>query len=601
MGLAIMPTKCTIALRMIGLTVVMSLWPLVTWPAEEPQSQSTDTIVLSDEALKALAGDQTTATTETESVETVSPGNNLPFRFETLYSFPTRQFIYWEWLETGALSVIADLEEQIAERRDEYRRVSASGAWSEQLQRERDRIEADIARLEWEREQDLLERIALLEVKGAESAEEQARVAVLRVALALNELDEGKTKQAIKVLDGAGELLPNEPLVRALRGIALREAGRSDEARDELLSALASQPKLLLALTTLAQVCEDNLEYAKAAELWGRAQQATVKFPRGVERWAERNRDSFPQGEESLRRFFARRFQLRLRVARLRDFAHKYYQSYEKTAYKLIYDPSIGVPPLEEILAPLRTMISSYLEQGEEGVEPDKVERLFHALGQERDEQDFRRSMARIADSLETAERDVSQALGHNPRRPPVVVLYNPNVWEALVADRRTLGLFAPHGRSISVYLTPRMNPDDLKNTLYHEYAHFVTFEIVGPRDLPLWLVEGLAEHLSLESRYDRFRQDSVLARWREIWDKERVERPWFEQEQETFDAGDYYKARRAVGLLAARFGEDGLARFLEALGDGADLDEASRAAFQRGYRDLLRYLVKQLPSWTGP
>ena len=598
-----MPTMLTHICRQVSVLLAVAVCPLAALAVAAPDTdRSSDTIVLSEEELKALGQGQTSASSETAKSDEARPGaDKASSHFEICRSFPLADFIYWEWLETGALSPIAQIEDQIDERRRDYRRTSIRESWSEQLQRELDRIEDEIADLEKEREQTLLEQIALQETKGAEAADERARIAVFDMALALNDLADGKAKKAVEVLDRAKELLPKEPLVRTLRGIALREAGRGDAAREDLNAALAGEPRLLLALVTLAQVDEDSLNYDTAAGLWDRARQAPLSFPRGVERWADRNREAFPRGVESLRLSFSERYLLRFRLARLRDFAHSYYQSYEKGGYKLIYDPSIGIPPREELIAPLRETVSRYIERGDEGVEPDRVERLFHALSLERDEQGFRQMMSRISDFLATAERDVGRAISHTRLRSPIVVLYNPNVWETLIADRWTLGLFAPHGRSISVYLTPRMNADDLKSTIYHEYAHFATFEIVGPRSLPLWLVEGLAEHLALESAYDRFAKDSVLARWRDTWAKDQIARPWFDKDQEAFEVADYYKARRAVGVLAARFGEDGLARLLGALGDGADLDEASRDAFKMGYRDLLRYLVKQLPSWTGP
>jgi len=576
---------------------VLGLYCLVSRVAVVPAAdESSDTIVLTEDDLKALARGQTTTETAETEESARAKGKSL-LRFEDCYSFPLYQFAYWEWLETGALSVVAGLEEQIIELDQKHRRVSTSQSWSEQLQDELDRIEGEIADLESEREQTLLEEIGVREAEEAESADERARIVLLRMALALNDLEAGNAKQAVEILDGAHEHLPNEPLVRSLRGIALREAGRGDEARNELLAALASQPTLLSALVTLAQMYEDGLDYDEAARFWDRARQAPLRFPRGVERWADRNRENFPQGEASLRSLFTERFQMRFRLARLRDFAHRYYQSIEKAGYKLIYDPSIGVPPTEEYVTPLREVVSRYIGGGDAQVEPEKIEQLFRALSLERDEQGFRRLMGYVSDTLATVRRDVGQQMGHRFRQPPVVVLYNPAVWEALIADPWTLGLFAPHGGSISLYLTPRMNPDELKNTIYHEYAHFATFDMAGSRDLPLWLVEGLAEHQALESGYDRFAKDPTIARWKELWASERVERQWFDKEQEMFDVADYYKARRVVGLLARRFGQDGLARFLKALGGGSDLDEASRAAFQMGYRDLLRYLVKQLPT----
>jgi tetratricopeptide (TPR) repeat protein len=585
---------------------MLSAVAILAWAASAraaPESASTGSIVLSPEELNALGrGKMDAESTETKQTEEpAATTGTVSAYFEACRGFPMWQLVYWEWLETGALGPVAEIEKEIDDCRADYRRVSASARWSEALQRNLDDIEDEIAALESKREQTLLEQIALLEAHGSGSAEQRTRTVLFETALALKDLEAGKAKKAVEMLDRAKERVPDEPLVRALGGIALREAGRDQAAREELEAALAIEPQILMALVALAQVHEDNLEYDRAAEKWDRARQMTPSFPSGAERWADRHREAYPGGVEGLRRSFADRFLLRLRLARLREFARQYYASYEKSGYRLIYDPSIGIPPVEEYIAPLREMVSLYLERGEEGVEPGNVERLFRAMSRERDQDSFGDLMSDIGDFLATAERDVGQALAHSRVRPPVVVLYNPVVWETLIADRSTLGLFAPHGRSISLYLLPRMNPDNLKSTIYHEYTHYVTFEITGPRTLPLWLVEGLAEHVALRSGYDRFARDSVAARWRDIWSKDQIARPWFDKDQQSFDAGDYYKARRAVGVLAARFGDQGLARFLGVLGDGADLDEASRGAFQMGYRDLLRFMVRQLPSWTGP
>ena len=583
------------------LFLVAVLCCLVSLVKGERGGRSSDTIVITQEDLDAFArAPATTPSAVIEFVETRPRAEEFPVRFDICHSFPSREWIYWEWLESGALGLIARIESEIADRRAEHRELASLRDWSPQLQRELDSIDDEIEQLETEREHTLLERVAQLELTPGLSPYERTEAAVLCMTVTLIDLDDGKAKQALKVLDRARAHLQDEPLVSVLRGIVLREVGRSDAARDEFRNALANRSGMLLALIGLAEALEDDLDYAEAAELWDRARRADLGFPRGLERLANRDPERFPEGEASLRRLWSDYLLQRVRQARLRDFAHSYYLSHEKTDYTLIYDPSIGVPWSEEYAAPLRAVVERYLEGGEEAVDRREVERLFRALSLERDQEGFQQFMLHVSDFLATAERDVGRALGHRARETPVVVVYNPNVWQALIAGRGIAGLFAPHGRSVSVYVTPGMNPDDLKSTIYHEYGHFATFDLAGPRDLPVWLVEGLAEHLARESGYDRFAEDSVLARWRDIWVKERIARPWFNKGRESFGPADYYKARRAVGLLAARFGLSGLGDMLEALGDGADLDEASRRAFEMDYRDLLRFLVKRLPSWTG-
>lgn len=561
-----------------------------------------DTIIITQEDLDALARSrETTPPAKARSADTGRRRGKYSVRFEASYEFPLRDFIYWDWLESGALGVIAEVEGRIADRREEYQQVLRSRGWSEQLQRELDRIEDDIDALEEEREQQLLERILELETAPSLPADLKTELAVLHMAFALISLDDGRAKHALESITRAAKTLPTEPLVDLLRGIALREVGRNEDARDALEDALRRNSRLLLALITLAEASEDALEYDKAADLWEDAGRVRLGFPDGLERWANRNRERYPEGEASLRRVWADHLRFRLRVARLRDFAHRYYLSYEKAGYKLIYDPSVGLPPSERYLAPLRALAGRYIQDGEGAVDRREAERLFEMMRRDRDPEEFNRLMGRISDFVSTAERQIGRAIGHRPSEPPVVVLYNPNVWEALVARPSTLAFFKPHARSISIYLTPSAAPDAIKNTIYHEYAHYVTLDITGPRGMPVWLAEGLAEFLALESEYDRFVQDPVLARWRAIWSNERIGRPWFSKSREGFGVADYYKGRRAVGLLVDRFGEGGVRRFLQELGNGGDLDGASKAAFDKmSYRELLRFLVKRLPSWEG-
>ena len=579
---------------------LLSMSPLVA-PAHAVHVDG-DRIVITQEDLDAMARSRETSRSVGAAAPAARPGEDeYPVHFEACYAYPAREFILWDWFESGALGVIAEVEGRLVRRREEYERAAGSSNWSEQLQREIDRIEDEIDALEHEREQTLLERVATLEATPAPSPARKAELAVLHMAFALISLEDGRAKDALGALDRAAKNLPGEPLVELLRAIALRELGRADAAREALRAALQRDSRLVLACLTLAEAYEDALEYSDAAELWEQAGRARIGFPAGLERWADRNRDRFAEGAASLRGVWADYLRLRLRLARLRDFAHRYFQSFDKAAYTMVYDPSIGLPADEEFLAPLRSIVGRYLTEGEAAVDRSEVERLLERMRAERDEEAFGRLMRNLSNFVATAERRIGRAIGHRPTRRPVVVLYNPNVWEAMIARRSALAFYKPHARSISIYLEPHIAPVEIKNTIYHEYGHFVTFDLAGPRGMPIWLAEGLAEFLALESEYDRFREDPILARWREIWTQERVGRPWFAKSQEEFGVADYYKARRAVGLLAARFGTDGLNEFLSTLGGGEDLDGAAQKAFGMTYRNLLRFLVTRLPGWEGP
>lgn len=574
----------------ILLSVTLLLAAMLFWtavPAQDVEDEEMeDTIVLSEDTLPPPERQEETPPTveETPTIPTPTQPEALP-RFEDVYSMPATQLIYDQWLASGALGLIVPIENEIRRRHVEFGRMVTSRQWSASLQRDLDLIEDAIGGLEEERTQTLLERIAQVESQAGLSADDRTRVVLLYMALALTDLDEGKAKPALEALERAGDFLPDEPLVHALHAIALRECGQNNAARTELRETLEVQPGLLLALTTLAQVYEDDLNYQEAANLWRRASQARTDYPESAARLSSVSSD---------------RLVLRLRLARLNAFAQSFYQAENRSGYRLVFDPSLGLPSRVEYLTPLRELVGLYLDGGEHAVDPTDIEKIFRTLTRDRDPSMFRQLMSQVSDFLETAADDVSNVIHYRRGQRPIVVLHNPDVWETLIANRETLGLYSPHGRVISLYLTTRMNPGDLKYTVYHEYAHFVTFDITGPRSLPVWLAEGLAEYMARESGYDRFADSAVLTKWREVWSNIRVERPWFNKTHEEFTVSDYYKARQAVEVLARSFGPNALLRFLQTLGQGTDLNEASRSAFNMDYRDLMAFIIRRPASWIG-
>ncbi|MCX8037717.1 MAG: hypothetical protein N3D11_11860 [Candidatus Sumerlaeia bacterium] len=562
-------------------------------PARPVEVDPRDAEVL-DSVLDAM--DETDATTATEEAVEPETKDAGPIQFEVCYSLPTRQLILREWLESGALSLIVPIENDITEVQGDYRRVLAREGSAEN-RRDLEEIEDALRELERHRIETIEKRLTGIEVKGRLSPEERAEAALLHMALALIYLDEGRARLALGELDRAGGQLPNEPLVPALRAVALREMGRNESAFAAANEALAGEPKLLLAITTVAELHEDQLEYDRAAEMWQRALDVRVGVPERLGQAAARNRQVFPRGAESVRRTFADQFEVRLRWARLRDFAHRYYQTDDRAGFKLIYDPSIGMPLRDPYLSPLRDLVGRYLQGGDAAVHPDEVERMFRQLTAERDKQALEAMLGLVLDSLDSAAYTIGRALRVRRAQPPVVVLYNPDVWESLVASRGTIGLFAPHGRVIGIPLPRGNNPVLLKNTIFHEYGHYATFEITGPRELPLWLVEGIAEFLALDSGIDRYGADPVSANWADLWSREALDRSWFDKGRDTFTGADYFKARAAVGVLVDSFGINRLGEFLETLGNGSDLYEASERAFGMPYRDLLYSIVKRQAS----
>ncbi len=537
--------------------------------------------------------DTTTATEAPVEPETTAAG---PIQFEVCYSLPTRQMILREWLGSGALDLIIPIENDITEVQGDYRRVLSREGTAENRS-DLEEIEDALRELERHRVETIEKRLTGIEVKGRLSPEERTEAALLHMALALIYLDEGRARLALGELDRAAGQLPNEPLVPALRSVALREMGRNEAAFAAANEALAGEPRLLLAIVTLAELHDDLLEYERAAEMWQRALDVRVGIPEQLGQAAARNRQAFPRGAESIRRTFADQFELRLRWARLRDFAHRYYQTDDRAEFKLIYDPSIGMPLRDPYLSPLRDLVGRYLQGGDAAVHPDEVERMFRQLSVERDKQALEATLGLVLDSLDHAAYTIGRALRVRRAQPPVIVLYNPDVWESLVASRGAIGLFAPHGRVIGIPLPRGNNPVLLKNTIFHEYGHYAMFEITGPRELPLWLVEGIAEFLALDSGIDRYGADPVSANWADLWSREPLDRSWFDKGRDTFTGADYFKARAAVGILVDSFGLNRLGEFLDVLGNGSDLDEASQRAFGIPYRDLLYSIIKRQAS----
>ncbi|MBM3334202.1 hypothetical protein FJY63_06035 [Candidatus Sumerlaeota bacterium] len=530
---------------------------------------------------KADSDEATTATISTEP-ESEDAAIARSLEFEACYSFPARQMIYRHWLETGALDVIADAEDEIANLWTEYvdlvRLPDPTGEEKDRLAA----IEKEIAQLELEREQDLLEGIAEIESGERLSEGDRHEVSLFYMALALFYLDEGKAKLALKNLDAAAMHAPDEPLLHALRGVAQHEAGNNNQAQKELDTALSAQPDIAIALIALAEISEENLDFGRAAQLWDQAGGA---------------RTDSVETDTSTSVSHSAYFQMRSRLARLQAFAEDCYEEDKWPNCWLFLDPTLGIMPDEQSLAPVLEIVGPIFGRGELPEDPGSIGPRFQAMSRDRDREAFRALLARASNFTDAAAQDVARVLPYRRSVRPIVVLHNLDVWERLIADQKTLATATPHGAVVGIFASPRTAPNDLRGAIYHGYAHFAIAQAVGPRYVPAWLAEGLAEHLALESRYDRFAADSVMANWRAIWSREPLGRDWFAQDLRDFDLGDHYKARRAVGALISRFGIQNVRVLLGELGGGADLEEASLAAFNMGYDQVKMFLMRPTPS----
>ena len=128
------------------------------------------------------------------------------------------------------------------------------------------------------------------------------------------------------------------------------------------------------------------------------------------------------------------------------------------------------------------------IEFGEGSVPRGDVERVFAELSRERDRAAFGELVNFVSDTLSTVRRELGRRVGHMPHDPATVVIHNPAIWESLIASPSTLGVYRPAGRTIHVYVSAETRPEELKDLLYHEYGHYVTLDLAGPRRLPLAL-----------------------------------------------------------------------------------------------------------------
>ncbi|MBL8020407.1 MAG: PD40 domain-containing protein [Leptospirales bacterium] len=117
-----------------------------------------------------------------------------------------------------------------------------------------------------------------------------------------------------------------------------------------------------------------------------------------------------------------------------------------------------------------------------------------------------------------------------------------------------------------------------LRHVLDHELAHAFQFDVLeGDRlgTYPLWLMEGMAEYLSMgwDQSAENFVRDAVL--------NDRMPDLIQLHNEEVQNGYAYYKAGQAVMLfIAERYGTERIAFFLKQLRNENSLDRASRAAF---------------------
>ncbi|MCE9598534.1 MAG: BamA/TamA family outer membrane protein [Spirochaetia bacterium] len=124
-----------------------------------------------------------------------------------------------------------------------------------------------------------------------------------------------------------------------------------------------------------------------------------------------------------------------------------------------------------------------------------------------------------------------------------------------------------------------------LRHVLDHELVHAFQFDVLGGERLgsyPLWLMEGMAEYLSLgwDQSAENFVRDAVL--------NDRMPDLIQLHNEQVQNGYAYYKAGQAVMLfIAERYGPERIAFFLKILRNENSLDRASRAAFNLSPEEL--------------
>jgi tetratricopeptide (TPR) repeat protein len=191
---------------------------------------------------------------------------------------------------------------------------------------------------------------------------------------------------------------------------------------------------------------------------------------------------------------------------------------------------------------------------------------------------------ARVLAILEEARGRVGERLGTLPAEPMGVVVYGKASY--LEAHRHrfsfeTVGFF--DGR---IHVVSRAHPQrELRNLLFHEYAHAVFRERTGG-DRPFWLNEGLAELSEREgrSRDGLTRGERVALRGRLDeggWIPLRQLAPSFAGLDDEGARAAYLESTAAAAWIEAHTTREARALLLARLGEGEAADDALREAVE--------------------
>jgi tetratricopeptide (TPR) repeat protein len=177
---------------------------------------------------------------------------------------------------------------------------------------------------------------------------------------------------------------------------------------------------------------------------------------------------------------------------------------------------------------------------------------------------------------LEDAYREVGRNLDYFPEEPVTVVIYTEkDFFDITMLPAWTAGAFDGKIR-LPIRGVEEITDVSLEHVLHHEYVHALV-ETITTR-VPLWLNEGLAEHLVPRDYFVRVGQLIPLRN---------LERgfPMGNQRQMIIA---YMESYSAVSELVERYGLPRFKEMLTALGEGEDLNSAFSSAFSTTYDEFV-------------
>jgi tetratricopeptide (TPR) repeat protein len=195
-----------------------------------------------------------------------------------------------------------------------------------------------------------------------------------------------------------------------------------------------------------------------------------------------------------------------------------------------------------------------------------------------------------VVDILETAYREVGQALGQSyPPTPIQVSLYTNGEFIEATQMKEHVGAVYDGTKIRCPVIGPDGKPlaaEEMRRRLHHEYVHVVVRHIAR-EGVPWWLNEGLAEELTVEPSEENLRylrkalDDGALFNLRDLTEGQldRLDK------DQLFLA--YRQSHATVAYLRQRYGTRRLAQLLREFAAGADAETAVRRVFRQSYTTL--------------